>query len=132
MDIIKYEGNPEDIQWPEGFREKLEGKTIQEQLEYYRVTYFSKYSRSSYGEITHEDVRKYMYRLEDRKEVLALVEMDGLVVGARIQGYWSSQICLPYKGVVTYYASDNEGSGYKEREDVMYLIPVPAPEESGQ
>ena len=125
MKIEKYQAEFGEINFPEGFEDKLKGKSLEEQMEFFRITESSCVARTSYGQIDKETMTEYCYKLNEYKKVIGLIESDGILVGVRIQGWWKSDAAvMPYHCVCTYYASDNNGSGYKEREDYAYLICV--------
>ena len=53
---------------------------------------------------------------------------DGVLIGVRIKSAWNpygwGAVALPYREICTYYASDNNGSGSKDREDYAHLCCV--------
>lgn len=101
----------------------LSGKTVAQQTEYFYVTESHRFYSTAYGEITKEDLHKYAKKLCDYDGIRALLIKDGIIVGAKIDAMWSGEGKLfRKKSVCTYYASDNEGSGTKEREDYAYLM----------
>lgn len=101
----------------------LSGKTIEQQMEYFYVTESRRFYNTEYGEITKENLHKYAYKLCDYEGVRALLVKNGILVGAKIDAMWNKTGKLfRKKPVCTYYASDNEGSGTKERKDNAYLI----------
>lgn len=116
------------LTWPEGFLEKLNGKPLEEQMEYYRVVTTSCYSRTAYGEITSSNQHEFGYALKDYPGLNALIVEDGVLIGVCINAFarskWWGAPAYPYQDICTYYASDNEGSGYKEREDYAHLCCV--------
>lgn len=131
MKIEKYQPEFGQINFPEGFESRLKGKSLEEQMEFYRVTESSRIADISYGEIDKETIEKHCYNLSEYKAVTGLIELDGVLVGVRIHGWWDGvmqheedSVVMPYKCVCTYYASDNNGSGYKESENYAYLICV--------
>lgn len=121
---IEYKEDFGEINFPEGFEEKLKGKTLEEQMEMYRITESSKLSRTSYGEIDSESLTNRCFKLPDYKKFRGVVVKDELIVGVIIEEYFfkTDTVCLPYKGVCVYYASDNNGSGYQSCDDSAYLI----------
>ena len=128
MNIVDYEDWMGEIAFPEGFDEKLTGRSFEEQMACYRITESRTLARTSYGELERERVDKASYALEEYDDFRGLVVKDGLVVGVLLHA-WSSEKnegvpCLPYKRVCTYYASDNDGAGYNDRTDYAYLICV--------
>ena len=89
----------------ESIAEILKGKTIEKQMEYYFVTESVRLYETSYGCISYN-----------------LLLKDDILVGATVKGYFKEGNLLLDRCVCTYYASDNEGSGTKDREDYAYLI----------
>ena len=128
MNVVDYEAWMGNVTLPEGFEEQLAGKTPEEQMAHYRITESRTLASIAYGEVERERVYKASYALDDFDRFRGLVVKDGIVVGVLIKA-WSSEKnesvpCLPYGRVCTYYASDNEGSGYNDRIDYAYLICV--------
>ncbi len=125
MKTVAYLEEYGEIRFPEGFAEKLAGKTPEEQMEYYRITENCTYARTAYGEPLSERAFDSLCRLDEFKLCTALIVKEGLVVGVMIRDWYYADCehsCLPYESVCTYSASDNEGSGTKEREDYAWLI----------
>ncbi len=119
----------QEFTWPEGFLEKLKNKPLEEQMGYYRIVETEHYSRTAYGEITKENCHQFGYALEDYPGLKALVVDDGVLLGACIKpfnsyGYPWGVPAFPYHDICTYYASDNNGSGSKDREDYAHLCCV--------
>ena len=114
-----------NVAFPEGFREKLEGKTLEEQMEHFRITTSATTAKTAYGEITEENTGRTTCRLQDFPEFRGLVVHDGIIVGAVIRQWAEGEVPVrPYEGVCTYIGIDNEGSGTSERNVVAYLICV--------
>ncbi len=131
MKTEKYQLKFGEINFPEGFEEKLKGKTLEEQMKFYRITASSRTADIPYGKLDAETIEESCYSLSEYKAITGLIELDGILVGVRIHSWWDRVMMheedtsvLPYQRVCTYYASDNDGSGYKEREDYAYLICV--------
>ena len=125
MQIYKY--NKEymgDYSMPEGLREVLVGKSVEEQLKYYRYTYSLRLANiTAYDKPTPEDTDG-LYEL-DRLDILLGAVVDGdLVVGIKVQCSGSQESCLIDKAVCYYYAEENNGSGYKYAEKYLYLVSV--------
>ena len=125
MKTIAYEEKFGEIEFPEGFEEKLRGKSIEEQMKYYRISTSSTFSRTSYGEVDSQKVFENTKSLDEDKHCIGLVVKDGLLVGVLIKEWWGSEcVCLPYHRICVYYASDNEGSGTNDCADYASLICV--------
>ncbi|MCD8106271.1 MAG: hypothetical protein LUF35_15070 [Lachnospiraceae bacterium] len=116
--------SPEDTEYivNEKIAKVLSGKTIEQQMEFYYVTESYNFYSTAYGEVTKEDLREHSVKLCDYKRVQSLLLNGNILIGAKIRAWWGDGILLPDKCVCTYYASDNEGSGTKDREDYAYLI----------
>ena len=117
------------IEYPEGFRERLMGKSIEAQMKLFAAVENTKVSRSSYGEVDSSHIYRRAMRLTDLREFLGLVVEDGIIEGIIVQGAWNEVPMGPYDTVTTYYASDNNGSGSKDREDTVTLICLPPEKE---
>lgn len=100
----------------------LDGKTVEEQMNYYYVTESRKLYETAYGEITKEKLSEKAIALADYKGVKKLLLKEHVLVGAIVDGYFKDGNLLLDNSVCTYYASDNEGSGTKDREDYAYLV----------
>lgn len=123
MKIINYEEEFGKINFPEGFEETLKGLTIEEQMNRYRVTLTTVYANTNWK----QRINSWDYiQLDKVSDVRALIVKNGLVVGAMILGEGNEEVpCLGEGRVCTYYASDNNGAGYKTRIDYTYLLCVP-------
>ena len=114
--------------WPNGFLEYLKGKSLEERMDCYRIVETECHSRTAYGEVTNENKHTFGYALEEYPGLNALIVDEGVLIGVRIKSAWDpygyGAVALPYQSICTYYASDNNGSGYKEREDYAHLCCV--------
>lgn len=123
MKIVKYKESLGEYTLPEGFREQLDGLSIEEQLEYFRVSAVSTVEKTGWGTQTQKSAYK---RLSEEKRVTGIIVDGEIVVGAMIKdflGYESS--CFFNKRILVYSASDNNGAGYTEVEDYLYLVAIP-------
>ncbi len=119
----KYEGEYADCNVIDEMLKFLSGKTIEQQMEYYYVTESRSFYNTAYGKITKENLRKFADKLCDYEGVRTLLVKERILVGAKIDAMWGGEGKLfRKKPVCTYYASDNEGSGTKEREDNAHLM----------
>lgn len=117
-----YEGEYADCNITDEMRRILSGKTIEQQMEYFCVTESRTFYNMAYEEITSENLRRYAAKLCDYEGVRALFVKNGILVGAKIDAMWGEGKLFLKNPVCIYYASNNEGSGTKEREDYEYLI----------
>ena len=114
-----------EIFWPEGFLESLKGKTLEEQMESYRIIQTCCRESTAYGKITAENKNTFGCSLDEYCGLKGLVVENGILLGVRIHSAWDhtglGKVVFPYWEVCTYYACDNNGAGYKEREDYAHL-----------
>ncbi|MBQ6808656.1 MAG: hypothetical protein IJP07_05825 [Firmicutes bacterium] len=123
MKVVAYEERFGEISFPEGFEELLKNLPIEEQMEHYRTTEYSSYSMTNWCERTQKGSA---IRIQNDRDVTALIVKDGILVGVMMLNDSNREVpCLAEERVCTYYASDNNGAGYKERIDYTYLICVP-------
>lgn len=117
-----------ELTWPEGFLEKLRGKSLEEQMKYYCIVEEEYHSRTAYGEITKENMRSFGYALENYSGVKGLIIDDGVIIGVKMKYAFDWQgtgvPAFPYQTICTYSASDNNGSGYVDRDDYAHLCCV--------
>ena len=123
MRIEAYQEQFGEFTFPEGFLESLQGLSIEEQMNRYRTTGYSKFVSTGYGSRTME----YGYRkLEEDSDVKALIVKDDILIGVIMSDAWNCEVpCFAEKKICTYYASDNNGAGYKERINYAWLLCVP-------
>lgn len=119
LEILEYTGVMGKIRWPAGFEQALEGKTIAQQLECYRVADWDVGPLSYY--LVNWARCGGLERLDEYAGWEKIIVRDGKVVGLV---RWGRTI-LPYGVVAKDSDSDNNGSGYKERTSYYYLVCVP-------
>ena len=118
------------IEYPDGFKARLTGKTIEAQMKLFAVVENTELSRSSYGDTDKSWVYRHARRLERLPEFQGLIVEDGIIEGILVKTLWRSEMPLgPYDTVCTYYASDDNGSGSRDREDTVTLICLPPEKE---
>ncbi len=122
MKIIKYKKDFGEYSFPEGFKEVLLGKSVEEQLKYFRITFMNWYYDTPWQD------RRYIRGCVDVKEssdVKAIIVDEDIVVGAMIENeYCTDEPCFIDHGVCAWYARDNNGAGYKERIDYAFFMAV--------
>lgn len=122
MNTIDYEESFGEIHFPEGFAEKLRGKTLEEQMECYRIIEITEISGCSYGEQGESRRREKVCSLAECSDCTGLVVKDGLLVGVTILAYdRRPRPCLPGQGVCTYFSCDDDGPGSTSRSDCVRL-----------
>lgn len=117
-----------EAEWNKDFLAALKGKTLEEQMEYFRIVETEYRSSTAYGEITKSNAYEFGYALKDYKGLIALIVEDGVIIGVCMSAFACydplGRPAFPYQNICTYYASDNEGSGYNDREDYAHLCLV--------
>ncbi len=122
MRIVNYEENFGTITFPEGFAERLEGRTIEEQMECYRTTTFGRFHNTGWKSRRYDSGYA---RLDHDSDVTALIVKDGILVGVMVKNHnGREQPCLPEEFVCIYYSEDNNGAGYKSRSIFTHLVCV--------
>ncbi len=118
----QYIPESDDFKVDSRLKEVLSDKTIKRQMNYFYVTESQSVYKAACGEITKEYLQENTTKLCDCKRIKKLLIKDGILIGAKVDGYCGECNLLLNNPVCTYYASDNEGSGTNDREDYMYLI----------
>lgn len=109
---------------PEGFEEILKDLPLEEQMNHFRTSSYRRLSNIGYSLRTLESGYN---ELKDDPDVQGIIVKNNMIVGIMIKDAWGRIVpCLPEERVCTYYASDNNGAGYKERIDYTWLLCVPA------
>lgn len=110
------------------FLESLKEKTLEEQMECFRIVEHTSFSKTAYGEITKSNMHEFGYALKDYKGLNALIVEDGVIIGVCIDAFACydplGRPAFPYQSICTYYASDNNGSGSSDREENVQLCLV--------
>jgi hypothetical protein len=121
--IVPYEESFGAFTLPEGFSETLQGLSIEEQMGRYRLSM----SRTDAMTDWRERTSGYWYvKLDAVSDVLALIVKDETLVGIMIKDHNGREVpCFADEGVCTYYDEENNGAGYKTRQDYVYLLCVP-------
>lgn len=116
MEILQFEGDTSQISWPEGIAAELEALNPIDQLRYF-------YKDADYKRRA-ESIRKeggYQWRNYScyyNLPVQAIELLDGKIAAVHYDG---TRIVLG-QTECTYYDSENNGAGYKERADYASLI----------
>ena len=129
-----YRGAPwydehQHIEYPEGFKERLMGRSIEDQMKMFALVENTQVSRSSYGEVDSSRAYRWARRLAKCSEFRGLIVEDGIIEGVLIETMWRETPMGPYDTICTYYASDDDGSGSNDREDTLTLICLPPEKE---
>lgn len=118
----QYEAECDDI--ADALKKANAGQTIEEQMQNFYVTESIKLSKTAYGDITKEQLRRKAIKLSEYDGIVELILKGDILIGAVVKGHFGNDNLLLGQSVCTYYASDNEGSGCNEREDYIYLTNV--------
>lgn len=113
-----------EYSFPSELKEKLKGKKIRKQLEHFRCTRSAGIANiTAFDKPVHNRYQD-LVRIEDLKELLAVVIDDGIVVGIKVKCSGSEEICMLDKRICIYFASDNNGAGYKTYSEYLYLVSI--------
>ncbi len=120
--IVPYEKRFGEYTIPDELKEKLQGLPLERQLDFFRTTEFWSYCNTGW---TERRAQRGYVRVEDDNSVKGLIVDGGVIVGVMITQYYGGDVpCFLNESVCTYYACDNNGAGYKEREDYTYFVAV--------
>ena len=123
MRIVAYEESFGKYSFPEGFEETLHGLTIEEQMNRYRLSMSRVDAMTGWRE---RNFGRWYVRLDAVRDVRALIVHDGLLIGIMLENYCGREVpCFADECVCTYYDEENNGAGYKTRQDYVYLLCVP-------
>lgn len=109
--------------YPEGFTDFLEGLSLEEQMDYFRIgngLYLSQ-------DISKRRKNKYDYSefIQDDDNVEALIICNHMIAGVMVKNCYGEIVpCLPERGFIIRDDCEPDGSGYKEFRLYLYLICV--------
>lgn len=124
MNYVEYDGKLHGkLTYPEGFEQKLEGLSIEEQINYFRI------GNGIYRNepIAKRRTSKYMMnvRIDSVSDVKAAIIHKGKIAGIMVEDCYGGIVpCLPEQGFVFTDESEQDGSGYKNHTLYLYLICV--------
>lgn len=122
MKFINYESTMGEYKYPEGFKETLQGLSIEEQMLRFRTTPWTRHHNTYWKDRTYTGPYRY---IDKDPDVKAIVVDGGYICGVMISDERGRDLfCMPESFVCTYYASDNNGAGYKERMDFTHFVCV--------
>ena len=123
MKNVNYESRFGEYKMPSELYEQLKGLSIEEQLNYFRMSKSSIYTNTFWSSRTQTGNAHSV--LDDENFRGVIVDKD-IVVGVLIKDWCNYESsCLIDNCVCTYSSSDNNGAGYKERDDYTYFFAVP-------
>jgi len=113
--------------FPEGFVERLRGKTIREQVAMFAVVEKDTYRSYSYGEEDGGWDHTKTMPVEELKQFRGVIVENGLVEGIMVKNDHGKVVPLgPNEAESTYYASDDDGTGGSYRSVYVRLVCLPA------
>lgn len=109
--------------YPEGFPELLEGRSLEQQLRFFRI------GNGIYRNEPVTQRRKcachYSCPLQDDERVEAVLLCENRVAGVLVRNCHGKVLpCLPEQGYIVRDDSELDGSGYKEHQLFRYLLCV--------
>lgn len=108
---------------PEGFSELLQGLSLEEQPDYFRLGN-GLYLREALADRRYN---KYDFctPVQGEEHVQALIVHDGRIAGVMVRNCHGEVVpCMPEKGFIIRDSSELDGSGYKSFQLFRYLICV--------
>ena len=125
MKTIEYKTEFGKIELPDGFEQKLSGKKLEEQMDFYRISVVTTIEKYSYGDLDSKNVREKTVKLEECDDFRGLVVKDEIIVGVILKTILGEdRVCLPGHKTTTYWTSDDDGVGSTYRDDTCCLICV--------
>ena len=122
MRIVPYEEKYGSFNLPEGFEETLKGLSIEAQMDRYRLSMSRTDAMTGWRERTRG---VWFVKLDEVSDVKGLVVKDDLLVGILLKDHNGREVaCFADERVCTYCDAENNGAGYKTREDYVYLLCV--------
>ena len=127
MSIKVYPYKPEYMgpyQMSETLRAVLRGKSVEEQVEYFRFTYDYRIAEITAYDLPVHEKYDELIKPTDLDIFLGAVMEDDIVVGIKLKCTGSEESCLVGRSRCYYSASDNNGAGYKTCEKYIYLVSI--------
>ena len=122
MQFVPYEQKMGEYTFPEGLKEKLAGLSLKEQMPFFCTAEYRCFEKTGW---TSRTEGAYLTPVEKSGEVKGLIVDDGIIVGARIRDEYGCEVnCFINQCVCTYSTEENNGAGYKTRDDYTYFVVV--------
>ena len=123
LSVMEYTPEYGEYQLSEGWAEALAGKTLEKQIEHFRVLEDTSISHYSYGKDEGSSSRTLGKSLWDSSDVHGIIVDKGIIVGLWVYQYYNSNAPLFLgKTICTYSVSEDDGTGSTDREDYISLI----------
>lgn len=125
--IMKYTQYDESLHgkltYPEGFCELLDGLSLEEQTQYFRIAN-GIYLNDAVSQRRYEGCH-YSSTIENEEAVKEIIVRDNMIAGVIVKNCYGKTVpCLPEKGFIIRDDSEIDGSGYKEFRLYRYLVCV--------
>lgn len=120
MNFVNYEKAMGEYTLPEGLEKRLSGLSPEEQLPFFYTAEYRCFENTGW---TSRTEGAYLTPAEKCAEVKGLIVDDGIIVGARIRDEYGCEVnCFINQCVCTYSTEENNGAGYKTRDDYTYFV----------
>ena len=108
----------------ETLRAALRGKSVEEQVEYFRFTYDYRVAKITSYDLPAHGQYGELIKPTDLDIFLGAVVDGDIVVGMKLKCTGSEETCLVGQSRCYYSASDNNGAGYKTCEKYIHLVSI--------
>lgn len=120
MTFVPYEEKMGEYTLPEGLKERFSSLSPEEQLPYFYTSEYRCFENSGWSSRTEGGA---LTPAAKSPEVKALIVRDGVVVGCMMKNeYGGNTVCFINQCVCTYSTEENNGAGYKYRDDYTYFV----------
>jgi hypothetical protein len=120
MTFVPYEEKMGKYTLPEGLKEKLTGLTPDEQILFFYTAEYRTFENSGWSNRTEGGA---LVPVTQSGEVKELIVDGGIIVGCMMRNeYGGLSVCFINECVCTYSTEENNGAGYKYRDDYTYFV----------
>ena len=121
--LVEYSEEMGAVKYPDGFLEKLEGLSIEEQKQFFRLSYSDRWIHTGWSERESSG----FIELDEYWRVKGIIIKEGYIAGVLVKDSWGElRPLLSERGFMVYFDSENNGAGYKETTEYVYLLCVDA------
>ena len=111
------------LSYPEGVPALLEGRSLEEQLRFFRIG--NGIYRKEAVALRRKSEWHFSCPLQEEARIQSLLVSDGKIAGVMVKNCHGEVLpCLPEQGYIVRDDSEPDGSGYKEHQLFRYLICV--------
>ncbi len=123
LKVIEYDKSMGDHGMPDEIIERLKGKSLDEQIEYFGVIEETNISKFSYGDLDSSKAFELAKTLWESYDVNGIIVDNGVIVALLTDLWDKSEGPLFYgKTNCTYSVIDEDGTGRDERDDYVRFI----------